>query len=503
MSFLNQNVFPMLSAPLIVREALNEIVCITKFPPALVASSLLATIAAACQNSIDVQLPLGQVIPTSLYLLLIADSGEGKTTTDQLVGKPLRNFDNEEKIKFDLEEQKLKSSKKMWDIELKAIEKKIQQTVTKRISTDNVQEVEELNSEVEKLNQKLHEHHLNQPKIPKRYKLIHSDITPAKIARNLNENIPSMFISSDEGASLLKGQVMRDLGFLNKAWDGSSFSVDRVSSPDFEVKDARMSIFIGIQSKPIYDYIHGRGKNVREIGFLARFLVCRPDSTMGTRFVINEEQSWPKLEALCARISEILAQDRLEIDAGREARQRLTFSYAAKEAWILFRNQVEYDLLPCGYLSDVKDAASKSSNNLARLAALFHFIQGEKGEISCETIWQAQEVCAYYLMEFRRLFSKNTQVQSVEIDVIDLANSIQAYFTNHSYETCMKKSALTQYGPLRLRNDKPRLDAAINELYKRGIISIFTQGQSKAILISYNVNQTSFHNSTPLANCLI
>ena len=114
----------MQSAPLIVREALNEIVCITKFPPALVASSLLATIAAACQNSIDVQLPLGQVIPTSLYLLLIADSGEGKTATDQLVGKPIRNFDNEEKIKFDLEEQKLKSSKKIWDIELKAIEKK-------------------------------------------------------------------------------------------------------------------------------------------------------------------------------------------------------------------------------------------------------------------------------------------------------------------------------------------------------------------------------------------
>jgi hypothetical protein len=388
MNSQNQNIFPILSTPPILQDAINEVVNATKFSPALVASSILAAIAAACQNSTDVQLPLGQIIPISLYLLLIADSGEGKTTTDQLVGKSIRIFDEKEKVRFELEEQKLKSYKKVWDIELKAIEKTIQKIITKRISTDNAQELEELNVEIEKLEQKLQDHHINEPKMPKRYKLIHNDITPAKIARALHENIASMFLSSDEGSSFLKGQVTNDLGFLNQAWDGSSFSVERIGSPSFEVKNARMSMFIGIQSKPFFDYLQGRGKHAREIGFFARFLVCYPESTMGTRFVANEQQSLPKLEALCARISEILMQDRLEIDAGRTTRQILTFSYEAKEAWINSRNKVQAELRPDGSLSDVKDAASKLANNAARVAALFHRIEGETGDISEETVIQ-------------------------------------------------------------------------------------------------------------------
>jgi hypothetical protein len=388
MNSQNQNIFPILSTPPILQDAINEVVNATKFSPALVASSILAAIAAACQNSTDVQLPLGQIIPISLYLLLIADSGEGKTTTDQLVGKSIRIFDEKEKVRFELEEQKLKSYKKVWDIELKAIEKTIQKIITKRISTDNAQELEELNVEIEKLEQKLQDHHINEPKMPKRYKLIHNDITPAKIARALHENIASMFLSSDEGSSFLKGQVTNDLGFLNQAWDGSSFSVERIGSPSFEVKNARMSMFIGIQSKPFFDYLQGRGKHAREIGFFAHFLVCYPESTMGTRFVANKQQSLPKLEALCARISEILMQDRLEIDAGRTTRQILTFSYEAKEAWINSRNKVQAELRPDGSLSDVKDAASKLANNAARVAALFHRIEGETGDISEETVIQ-------------------------------------------------------------------------------------------------------------------
>jgi hypothetical protein len=491
MNSQNQNIFPIQRTPPILQDAINEIVNATKFSPALVASSILAAVAAACQNSIDVQLPLGQVIPTSLYLLLIANSGEGKTATDQLVGKPIRTFDEKEKVRFELEAQKLKSSKKVWDIELKAIEKTIQKIITQRISTDNTQELEELNVEIEKLNQKLQDHHINEPKMPKRYKLIHNDITPAKIARALHENIASMFLSSDEGSSFLKGQVTKDLGFLNQVWDGSPFSVERMGSPSFEVNDARVSIFIGIQSEPFFEYLQNRGKHAREIGFFARVLCSYPESTMGTRFVANEKQSLPKLEALCARISEILMQDRLEIDAGRTTRKVLTFSYEAKEIWINVRNNVEAQLRPDGSLSDVKDAASKFASNVARVAALFHRIEGETGDISDETVTQAGFVCTYYLDEFIRLFSKKEQIQSVEADSWDLDHSIQKYFTNHPNESFMKQSALAQYGPSYLRKDRPRLDAAINMLQQRGIIHI-VKDIKKTTWFSYNSQQSQY-----------
>jgi hypothetical protein len=198
----------------------------------------------------------------------------------------------------------------------------------------------------------------------------------------------------------------------------------------------------------------------------------------------------PKLEALCARISEILMQDRLEIDAGRTTRQILTFSYEAKEAWINSRNKVQAELRPDGSLSDVKDAASKLANNAARVAALFHRIEGETGDISEETVIQAGIVCTYYLIEFIRLFSKKVQTQSVEDDSWYLDSAIQTYFRNHPNENRMKKSALAQYGPSYFRKNRPRLDAAINMLQQKGIIHIFEE--NKSTCFSYNYRQSQY-----------
>jgi hypothetical protein len=184
-------------------------------------------------------------------------------------------------------------------------------------------------------------------------------------------------------------------------------------------------------------------------------------------------------------------QDRLEIDAGRTTRQILTFSYEAKEAWINSRNKVEAELRPDGSLSDVKDAASKFANNVARVAALFHGIEGRAGEISDETVIQAGIVCTYYLDEFIRLFSKKEQIQSVVADSWDLDGSIQKYFANHPNESYMKQSALAQYGPSYLRKDKPRLDAAVNMLHQRGIIHIFKDNK-KTTWFSYNSQQSQY-----------
>ena len=484
----NPENFPFDSMPSILRNAIVEIHRNGGFSLPLIGNLALATTAAACQNSIDVQLPLGAIVPVSLINITIADSGEGKSPIDELLSKPIRKLEAEEAKKLKLIKQKFKPSKAAWKLKQKAIEKEIAAAAKKELLTDDAQRLELLKDELQKLTYQLYLHELKKPKMPKMYKLIQADITPAKIVRNLNENVPSMFISSDEGGSLFQGHAVKDLGFFNKCWDGSPINVQRVTSEDIEINDARVSISIAVQGKLLNEYLNGRGKNARDIGFLARGFICFPMSTKGTRFVGNAQQAWPHLEALQARLREILDNDRLEMDAGRESRHLLVFSLKAKERWISFRNKVEADLVPGGYLSDVSDAASKSANNLARVAALFHFLEGKTGEISEETIVQAIAVCSWYLEEFRRLFSNNMQMPVVQSDALALEQSIATYFYNRPGLVKMKKSALSQYAPSHLRgaNNKYRLEAAINALLRMDCIRIYQD--RKIFWVEYYAN---------------
>jgi hypothetical protein len=484
----NPENYPVNSNPSLLRNAIIEIHNNGGFALPLIGNAALAVLAAACQNSIDVQLPLGQTVPVSLFLWTVADSGEGKSPVTALFSKPIVDFEAEEAKKSEFIKQQFKPSKVAWKLKQKAIEKEIAATAKKELLTDDVQRLELLKAESQKLTDQLYLHELNKPKMPKRYKLTQADITPAKIARNLYENVPSLFLNSDEGGIMLQGHAMNNLGNINKCWDGSSLSVERVSSEDFEVKDARITFSIAVQGKLMEDYLKGRGRNARDIGFLPRGFFCFPMSTKGTRFVTNAQQSWPHLEALQARLREILDNDRIEMDAGREGRHVLVFSLGAKEHWIRFRNNVEANLIPGGYFSDVTDAASKSANNLARVAALFHFIEGKTGEISEETILQAMDVCDWYLEEFRRLFSKNMQMPTVESDALALEKSIANYFYNRPGLVSMKKSALTQYAPSQLRggNNKYRLEAAINALLMIDRIRIYQD--RKTYWVAYYAN---------------
>ncbi|KEI33621.1 hypothetical protein AR464_04500 [Ralstonia solanacearum] len=72
-----------------IYEVMNKV----KAPDALIATSFLATMSVACQGLIDVKLPIGQVCPVSLNILIKGESGERKSATDRIVGDPIYAHD--------------------------------------------------------------------------------------------------------------------------------------------------------------------------------------------------------------------------------------------------------------------------------------------------------------------------------------------------------------------------------------------------------------------------
>jgi hypothetical protein len=59
-----------------------------------------------------------------------------------------------------------------------------------------------------------------------------------------------------------------------------------------------------------------------------------------------------------------------------------------------------------GYLSNMKDYASKMAENMARIAALLHYFEGRNEDISIKAVEAAIQISAWYVDEYKRLFSK-------------------------------------------------------------------------------------------------
>lgn len=83
------------SLPPKIRAAVEEAIAVTQAPPALVASSALAAASLAVQSKYDVQRMNGLISPCSLFFITFADSGERKTTVDQMFFSPFRKFEVE------------------------------------------------------------------------------------------------------------------------------------------------------------------------------------------------------------------------------------------------------------------------------------------------------------------------------------------------------------------------------------------------------------------------
>ncbi|MBK6758041.1 MAG: DUF3987 domain-containing protein [Moraxellaceae bacterium] len=111
------------------------------------------------------------------------------------------------------------------------------------------------------------------------------------------------------------------------------------------------------------------------------------------------------LLAYRAKIGELLSCPlNINPDTGALELRNLALSADAKQIWIDYHDQVELQLGYLGEFKDIKDIASKSADNAARLAALFHVLeQGKAGTISAKNMQRGAVLAGWHLYEARFL----------------------------------------------------------------------------------------------------
>lgn len=331
--------------------------------------------------------------------------------------------------------------------------------------------------QIELLTQRIANHLAREPVKPKGRQIIFDDTTSEAFKAGLHENNPSIGIISDEASEAINGRAFGNIPMISSAWNGGDIRVNRRSG-NYVIKNSRVTVALMIQNGAIRDFLDGRGRKARDLGLLARFLPAFPASTMGFRFYNSQAQSWEHMDKYHARIADLLT---------RVEKRDLELSPDAQVAWIAAYNNIESHLAPGSAFTDVKDFASKLAENILRIAAIFHALQEDEGNvISADTVNRAITVCQWYAGEFTRLFSPNHGIPEEQVD----AESLAAWFLAHqNTRRCtwinglayFKTAELLRYGPNHLRKHQQRVDAALDYLALHGRIQFSAMGNASYV----------------------
>ncbi|HHH0459108.1 TPA: YfjI family protein [Yersinia enterocolitica] len=453
--------FPVDVFPSVIRNAVYEVERNTQAPLSLIAASVLGAISLVCQNKIDVCRLNNLRGSTSLFLLTIAESGERKSTVDKLLLKPLYQLEERLFEKYSQELEIYQNEMEAAKAEKKAVISKLKSDIRR-------------NRDVSDANAMLKELLASCPKEPFRYKLIFNDATPAAIKDYLCGLWRSIGIMSDEAGTVFNGYTLNELPFINKMWDGSTFSVERKSSPELLIKDARLTLALMVQPDVFKGYVERKGDMAKGIGFFARCLICQPWSKQGYRQITNPVESTEHLPVFHERLMEIVNESIAR--HGENDRLCLRFSPEAEKRWITFYNKVESEMGLIGFLSDFKDYASKMAENMARIAALLHYFNGDEGNISLVAVEAAVEISAWYVDEYVRLFSKPQELTLVSSEADELYWWIKNYCVSN-FLPYIRKNTILQYGPNRFRNRR-KVNELLSTLYSQNKIRAEKRGKT-------------------------
>ena len=308
--------FPMDALPSVLADYGRVIQRCTQAPDALVGNSLLAAASLAVQPHANVMLPYGASVPTSLYIVSVAESGERKSAVDRLALHAHATF---EKVKADEAREALE--------QFARLDKKSKETET----------------------------------IPREAVFLASDPTVEGLCKLLHAGLPSVGVFSAEGGRFLGGHGMSDDMALRTAaglslfWDGAP--VDRVRSGDGASKLFGRRVALHLMAQPRATFAWLSNPVLRDQGLFSRCLVAYPASTAGTRMFRNEKaDDTPAAAAYVTRMTELLA-GKWPVNEFYELQpQHMGIPGAARKLWIEMHDQIERSI--SGDLKPIRALAS-------------------------------------------------------------------------------------------------------------------------------------------------
>lgn len=426
-------------------------------PVELIAGTVLSAVSLACQTFIEVKFPDGRIKPVSIFNLILANSGERKSTIYNLLMKPFFDFEKKDKKEYGVLLNEHEAEMITWNIKKKAILKSISKKAARYDDCENETEI-------------LRNHIVNKPSEPKRMKLIYSDTTPEAMQRGLHDNISSAGLMSDEASVFFDGRAKNNLGFLNQLWDGASFDIQRRNQKSFSVDSGRFTMLLMVQPEVFLKYFKMHGVIANDIGFLARFIISPTTSNQGNRRSLYNDVNNNSLNVFHVRISDILSKLRGFVEGNEQSK---IIELSSQAQFLLQKYQCESEQKIKNHSNDnaISYYLSKAPENVVRIAALFHYFEsGANGEISVDTLKRAISIVQFHVE--KTIYLLSATVSTPEQDAECVYNwLVKRLGTPGLTQNFIAKAFVRRLIHKHLRNSG-RLNAAIKILLKEDRIWI-------------------------------
>ncbi len=431
----------------------------TLAPIAIPAQSALAVASLACQGHADVE-TLGGTAPLSLYCLTVAASGERKSSCDKPLIAALQSFEKDQAAAYRQDFQDWEREHSMWEAQRKSC-------LRDAGSHDSNKRLEG-GVDLRALGRA--------PQRPTSPDRTCSEPTYEGLTRKFIEGQPSLSVFSDEGGQFLGGFAMsqdnrlKTIAALSDLWGGNPIKRTRQGDGSITLYGRRLAIHLMVQ--PIVARQFLADPMASGQGFLPRFLITEPPSTIGSRFHADVHSGSDDLENFSDRLRKILGTA-LPMDVEtRELRPRtLPLSQAAREILIAFSDNIERRQAPRGDLAHLSAFGSKAAEQACRIAAtLTLWGHLNATEVSVKAMEWGCELALFYLLEAKRLVDG-----AIISEEINRAETLRRWLLETWPETEVLKRDVLRSGPNSLR-ESPKAQAALTLLENHGWVIALERG---------------------------
>lgn len=430
-----------------LREAVEAVQGMTQAPVAIPAASALAVASLALQGFADVE-TLGGRRPLSLYALTIAQSGERKSSCDSLLMTALLDH---ERTRATAHREEIAR----WDTAC-AIRKGERERILK-----SVKDRDKAQDAIEALGPEL--------RAPANVQRIVTEPTYEGLTRLFVQGQPSLGIFSDEGGQFLGGHAMnsdnrqKTLSALNDLWQGNPIRRTRQGEGSFVLYGRRLAMHLMVQ--PVVARAFMADPMSGDTGFLPRFLICEPPSTIGSRLHAQTKRNDAAIDRFFQQIRAILDTALPMDEDTRELTPRLLpLSDEARALLIDFSDVVEVAQRNAGEFEHFRGYASKAAEQAARIAGVQTLFDDPcAGEVPLEAMAQGIELSQFYLSEARRL--GDAAIVSASIDQAD---RLRRWLCNEWPDPDITLTEVLQRAPVRTLRERPAAKAAIATLVEAG-----------------------------------
>lgn len=455
---------PQRVAPTLLWRSSYELSQNCQTPLDLTVLTLLAGVSVVAQGRYDLKMPYGAVKPTTINILGIAGSGEGKSTLYDKVLNVILESQREQRHEWRRQSDAYKGELEEWHTEEKVLTKAIYRKQTKEGTAESER-------------QALRELHQRRPAPPPReFRLLYEDTTPEALFSGLDRAIPSAALATDEAEIFFKGTMNRARSHINSLWSGSNTVITRATKEDIVLDNARLMLLLMVQPGILQKYMEAQGQQARDSGMLARFLVCAPSSIRGQRFYsLDTPPAWEAWEQAETRLATLTRENLTLVHAPDTPREVLEFTKEGADCWAQVANEIERQMGPGGYFEACPDHGSKLAENVARVAALIHLFEGNEGGIVPETVLMAVDISFYYSGHFQQVFMPPPQEEQDAHQLNEWFNELRQFSWR-----IIRYNDVRQRAPRPLR-DKKRLKAALDVLIAYQQVVVLTHQRTRHI----------------------